>query len=288
MGAAGRVGIDGAGAGHQRGPGCAVSRTPAIASSTAAGDGSDSTITDAAPHLRALATRSTSGCVSMGRRRTRRPRPAAGTCSAKNWPNMLEPHQSDVVRHPASGPRRVAGAPGGVAANGPNRLSPMRTAATRAPAARAVLHPRRGRRRRRDADALTLDHPTVVWHGAVTASGDVTPAAGGVAVTIAAGGASSGRHRHHRCEWALRRPVPRDQRRRRRGATWLFPVASPPVTLGVMLRVTVTVGTAVAFRGATGSTSGSKPATWKGRVTARARVGDTGQARARPRPQAGR
>ena len=29
---------------------------------------------------------------------------------------------------------------------------------------------------------LTLDHPTVVWHGAVIASGDVAPAAPGLKI----------------------------------------------------------------------------------------------------------
>jgi hypothetical protein len=132
---------------------------------------------------------------------------------------------------------------------------------------------------------LTLDHPTVVWHGAVTASGDVTPAAGGVAVTIAAGGASVATATTDASgHFAVRFRATGGGAVVARLAS---SAASPPVTLGVMPRVTVTVGTAVAFRGATIDIR-IQPATWKGRVTARARVGDTGKGVRRGRVRRGR
>src|SRR3954468_288528 len=39
---------------------------------------------------------------------------------------------------------------------------------------------------------LTLDRTTVAWHGAVTPSGDVAPAAAGTAVAVAVAGADAG------------------------------------------------------------------------------------------------
>src|SRR5262245_4839086 len=95
---------------------------------------------------------------------------------------------------------------------------------------------------------LTLDHPTVVWHGAVTASGDVVPAAPGLPVTGAVAGrdvgtAATDAGGHFTV--AFTASAGGDVVARLATAA-----ASAPVALQVTPRVKVRVRSAVAYRGA--------------------------------------
>ena len=132
---------------------------------------------------------------------------------------------------------------------------------------------------------LSLNHPTVVWHGAITASGDVTPASAGLAVTLTVAGATvatATTDATGHFATAFRAAGGGAVVARLASSS-----ASPPAELQVTPRVTVKVRRAVAYRGATVDIR-VQPATWSGRVTARARVGSNGAGVRRARVRKGK
>jgi hypothetical protein len=132
---------------------------------------------------------------------------------------------------------------------------------------------------------LTLDHPTVVWHGAVIASGDVAPAAPGLTVTVAVAGRDVGTAATDAAghfQVAFTASSGGDVVARLPTAS-----ASPPVPLQVTPRIKVRVRSAVAYGGAKLEVR-VQPATWSGRITVRARVGDAGAGVRRARVRKGR
>jgi lipoprotein-anchoring transpeptidase ErfK/SrfK len=134
---------------------------------------------------------------------------------------------------------------------------------------------------------LTLDRTTVAWHGAVTAAGDVTPAAAGTAVTVAVAGTDVGTATTDAAgHFSVRFKAPGGGDVVARLAS---AAASPPAALAVTPVVTVKVLSAVSFRGATLRVR-VQPPTWAGRITVRTRVGETaaGVRRVRIRKGSGR
>ncbi len=135
---------------------------------------------------------------------------------------------------------------------------------------------------------LAVDHPAAVWHTAVTASGDVSPATPGLAVVVAVAGTDVGMATTDAAgHFAVQFPATRGGTVVARLAT--SPSASPAVALVVSPLVTIKIRSAVAFRGATIDLR-VQPSTWSGRVLARTEIGDqrAGARRAKVRKGRGR
>jgi hypothetical protein len=118
---------------------------------------------------------------------------------------------------------------------------------------------------------LALDRPAAVWHTTVTAAGDVTPPAPGLAVVVAVAGADVGAATtdaagHFTLAFPAARGGPVVAR------LVAAPAASAPVELAVSPLVTIRIRQAVAFRGATIDLR-VQPRAWKGRVLARTVIG---------------